>query len=163
MPDEPVPIRRAAIGCLVIAAVGLGLAGLVRPLIFSVAPPRDDSVVIVATSAELADGPILREQILARSYGWLGERDAGDGRTQLFLVVAESAFGGAAVVNAASPVADDACRVEIGADRLRDCEGNAWTFEGLPIDSADPPLQRFPAELSAGSVVADLTRLAATP
>ena len=31
MPDEPVPVRRAAVGCLVIALVGLGLAALVRP------------------------------------------------------------------------------------------------------------------------------------
>lgn len=160
MPDEPVPFRRAAIGCLALALIGLGFAALVRPTIFFLAPPRDDSVVVVATTSELSDGPILREQILARSYGWLGERDAGDGRVQVFLVVTSSSFAAATVVNAASPVADDACRVEIGPDRLIDCEGHAWTFAGLPIDPADPPLQRFPAEVDAGSVIADLTRTA---
>ena len=44
-----------------IALLGFGLAALVRPLIFSVAPPRDDSVVIVAQAPEIVDGPILRE------------------------------------------------------------------------------------------------------
>ena len=52
-------------------------AALVRPLIFSVAPPRDDSVVIVAQAPEIVDGPILRDVVLSRSYGWDGEVDAG--------------------------------------------------------------------------------------
>jgi hypothetical protein len=60
-------------------------------------------------------------------------------------------------VAAASSVAED-CPIEIGADRLVDCEGRAWTYAGLPIDSADPPLQRFPVEVDAGTVLVDFTR-----
>lgn len=157
MHDEPVPVRRAVVGCLVIALVGLGIAALVRPAIFSLAPPRDDARTIVATLAQVSGGPIEREQLLVRSYGHDGERDAGDGRSQLRIIVLESSFGGVTVLNAASPERTD-CPVEIGADRLLDCEGRAWTFEGLPVDAADAPLQRFPAEVEEGSIVVDFTR-----
>jgi hypothetical protein len=157
MPDDPVPVRRAVIGCLVIAIVGFGLAALVRPLIFSVAPARDDAVVVVAQAPEIVDGPIRRDVLLARSYGWDGEVDAGDGRVTLPVVVSPLAGGTATAVAAASPVGDD-CAVEIAADRLRDCEGRTWTFAGLPIDAADPPLQRFPVEVDAGAVIVDFTR-----
>jgi hypothetical protein len=154
--DEPVPLRRAAIGCLLLAILGFGAAALVRPAIYLLAPPRDDARVIVGTLTELGSGPLERDQLLARSYGHDGEIDAGDGRVQIRLVIAPSGFGAATVVNAASPVGED-CPVEIGADRLLDCEGRAWTFQGLPIDSADPPLQRFAAEIEDGAIVADLT------
>lgn len=157
MSEEPVPVGRAAVGCLLIALVGLGFAALIRPAIFSVAPPRDDTVVIVGTLAEAQTGPILREHLLARSYGHDGEVDAGDGRVQLAVVVAPATFGGVSVVNAASPVAED-CPVVIEGDRLADCDGRTWTFEGLPIDSADPPLQRFPATVTDGAIVVDFTR-----
>jgi hypothetical protein len=157
--DEPVPVARAAVGCLFLALVGFGIALLVRPLIFTVAPPRGDTAVVVATAAEVRASPVSRDVILSRSYGWDGERDAGDGRVQLRLIVASTRFEGVAVLNGSSPVASG-CAVEIGADRLVDCEGRAWTFEGAPIDSADPRLQRFPAENEGGNVVADLTRTA---
>ncbi len=155
--DEPVPIRRAAIGCLVIALLGLGAAALVRPAIYLLAPPRDDARVIVATLTELDAGPIARDQVLARSYGHDGERDAGEGRVQIRLIIAPGSFGAATVVNAASPLDED-CRVEIGADRLFDCEQRAWTYQGLPIDSADPPLERFAVQIESGAIVADLTK-----
>jgi hypothetical protein len=157
MSDEPVPVGRAALGCLLIALVGLGFAALIRPAIFSVAPPRDDTVVIVGTLAEAQSGPFRREQLLARSYGHDGEVDAGDGRVQLAVVVAPATFGGVSVVSAASPVAED-CPIVIDGDRLADCDGRTWTFEGLPIDSADPPLQRFPATVTDGAIVVDFTR-----
>ena len=157
MPDEPVPVRRAVVGCLVIALLGFGLAALVRPLIFSVAPPRDDSVVIVAQAPEIVDGPILRDVILSRSYGWDGEVDAGDGRVRLPIVLSALTAGTATAVAGTSPVAED-CAIEIGADRLVDCDGRAWTYAGLPIDATDPPLQRFPVEVDAGSVFVDFTR-----
>jgi hypothetical protein len=157
MPDEPVPVRRAVVGCLLLAIVGLGLAALVRPLIFSVAPARDDSVVIVAQAAELNDGPIRRDVLLGASYGWDGEIDAGDGNAQMALILAPALGGGAVASAGASPVADD-CPVEIGADRLRDCDGRAWTFEGLPIDPGLPPLQRFPVVVDDGAVIVDMTR-----
>jgi hypothetical protein len=159
MSEEPVPIGRAAVGCLAIALVGFGFALLVRPAIFSVAPPRDDSVVIVGTLADAQAGPMRMDLLLARSYGHDGEVDAGDGRVQVAVIVAPSPFGGISVVNAASPVVDD-CPVEIAEDRLADCDGRTWTFDGSPIDSADPPLQRFEAEVRDGAVVVDFTRTA---
>lgn len=158
--DDPPPIRRAAIGCLVLAIVGFGFAALIRPLIFSVAPPRDDSVVIVGTLADAAAGPIRRVQLLSRSYGYDGELDAGDGRVEVAIIASATDFGGVTVVNAASPERDD-CPVDLGADRLVDCAGRTWTYEGLPIDPADPPLQRFPTTIQDGAIVVDFTRLAA--
>ena len=157
MSEEPVPIGRAAVGCLLIALVGLGVAALIRPAIFSVAPPRDDTVVIVGTLSEVQAGPFRRDQLLARAYGHDGEVEAGDGRVQVGVVVAPSTFGGVSVVNAASPVADD-CPVVIDGDRLADCDGRTWTFEGLPIDPDDPPLQRFEASVVDGAIVVDFTR-----
>lgn len=155
--EEPVPVRRAVLGCLVLALVGLAVAGLVRPLIFTVAPPRDDTRVIVGTLTELNEGPIERDQLLSRSYGYHGEIDAGDGRAQIRLIVTAPAFGAPTVLNAASPLQDD-CRIGLGADRLVDCADRQWTLEGLPIDSAHPPLERFPSQVEEGAIVADLTR-----
>ena len=156
--NEPVPVRRAAVGCLLIALAALAVALLVRPAIFTFSTPRDDGAVIVATAGEVQAGPLLREVILTRSYGWAGEREAGDDRVQLSVIVAPSRFGGVAVVAAAS---SGDCAVEIGADRLTDCDGRSWTFEGLPLDSSDPPLDRFRVEVDAGSVTVDFTRLEA--
>ncbi len=156
MPDDPPPFRRAAIGCLVIALLGLGAAALVRPLIFSVAPPRDDSVVVIGTLAEVAAGPVRQDLVLSRSYGHDGERDAGDGRVQIAIIASANTAAGVTVVNAASPGRDD-CPIEIAGDRLADCEGRTWTYQGLPIDSADPPLQRFGAEVQDGAIIVDFT------
>ena len=155
--DEPVPVRRAVVGCLLLVLLGVGAVLLVRPAIFTLAPPRDDAAVIVATVAQMGARPIARDVVLSRSYGHDGELDAGDGRVQLTLIVAPSAFGGTTVLNAASPVADD-CPVEIAVGRLVDCDGRAWTVDGTPLDPDDPPLQRFPVEVAEGSVIADLTR-----
>lgn len=155
--DEPVPVRRYVVGCLLVAVIGLALALLIRPLIFSLAPARDDSGVTVAGLSEVSSAPIRRDVLLTRSYGLDGELDAEDGRVQVGLIIGPSRSGGTVVVNAASPVDED-CAVEIGADRLIDCDGRAWTFDGLPLDSAHPPLQRFEVEVTDGSVVVDLTR-----
>lgn len=157
--DEPVPIRRAAIGCMLLAILGLGAAALVRPAIYLLAPPRDDARVIVGTLTELGTSPAERDQVLSRSYGHDGEADAGDGRVQVRLIIAPAGFGAVSVVNAASPVAAD-CPVEIGADRLMDCDGRTWTYQGLPIDSADPPLERFAVQIENGAIVVDLTETA---
>lgn len=155
--DEPVPIRRAAVGCLLIVVAVVAVALIVRPAIFSVAPPRDDSVVTVATATEVAAGPILRDVILSRSQGWSGERDAGDGRVQVAVILAPVSTGSMSAVNAATPGRDD-CSVEIATDRLVDCDGRTWTYDGTPIDPADPPLERIALEVNSGSVVLDMTR-----
>lgn len=160
--DEPVPIRRAAIGCLAVALVAVAAALIVRPAIFSLAPPRDDSAVIVATSAEVGAGPIRRDVVLSRSHGWSGELDAGDGRVQLAVIVAPASFGGITALNAASPGRSE-CPVIIDADRLTDCGGRAWTFEGIPLEVADPPLELIGVEVVSGSVVLDLTQPLAAP
>jgi len=155
--DEPVPIRRAAIGCLVLALALAAIGLIVRPAIFSVAPPRDDSAVSVATAVEIASGPIRRDVILARSRGWSGEADAGDGRVQLSVIVVPSQISGVAAFNAASP-GREGCAVEIDGSRLADCDDRAWTLEGAPIDPSDAPLERIAAEVVSGSVVLDLTQ-----
>ena len=45
------------------------------------------------------------------------------------------------------------CPVEIGADRLTDCDGRAWTFDGIPIDparSAARAIRRAEVDLGLG-------------
>lgn len=156
--DDPVPVRRAVIGCLTIAVLVAGLLVLIRPALFTFAPPRDDGAVVVAAASELGVAPIRRNVVLSRSHGWAGEADAGDARVQIALLISPSALGGVAAVNAASPGAEG-CAVEVAGDRLEDCEGRTWTFDGVPIDEADPPLERFPVTDEGGTLVVDLTRL----
>lgn len=153
--DEPVPVRRAAVGCLLVAIAAIAVLLVVRPAIFSLAPPRDDGAVVVATQTEAAAGPIRRDVLLSRSRGWAGERDADDGRVQVTVIVSPTSVGGIAAVIAAAPDSEG-CDIEIGADRLTDCHGRAWTFDGVPLDSDDPPLQRVPVEVVSGSVTLDL-------
>jgi hypothetical protein len=155
--DEPVPIRRAAVGCLLIALAGLAVALIVRPAIFTFAPPRDDSAVVVAAAADVVGGPVKRDVLLTRSYGWPGEVDAGDGRVQLTLIVAPGSFAGVTAVSAASPLSDE-CPIEIAQVGLVDCEGRAWTLDGVPLESGLPPLGRFPVDVVGGSITVDLTR-----
>jgi hypothetical protein len=151
------PVARTLVGCLVVAVALVGLMLLVRPAIFSLAPPRDDSHVIVGTTTALAAGPRVVDVALARSYGLDGERPLGAGRVQVALVVASTLTGGFSVVNATSPISDD-CAIEIAEDRLSDCAGRSWTFDGSPIDPGLPPLQRFEVSVDDGSVGADLAR-----
>ena len=154
--NEPVPIRRAAVGCLLVGLTLAAIAIIVRLAIFSAAPPRDDTVVTVATAVEVAGGPIRRDLLLSRPRGWSGERDAGNGRVQVAVIVTSPTVGGTVAVNAASPGRSD-CPVEITADRLTDCDGRTWTFEGIPIDAADPPLERIAVDVTSGSVVLDMS------
>lgn len=154
--DDPVPVRRWVLGCLTVAVLVVGVLLLLRPALFTLTPPRGDAAVVVAAPTELGAEPIRREVVLRRSYGWTGEADAGDGRVQLTLLLTRSPSGAVAAVNAAS-AAGGGCPVESAADRLTDCDGRTWTFEGLPID-ADAPLERFPVTVDGGSVIVDLTR-----
>lgn len=154
--QDPLPVRRYIVaGVLTAAAVG-GLLLLVRPLIFSFAPPLDDSNYTVAAAAQAKNGPLRVEIVLNESHDLPGEvhRDERVGLTVVVSpVVGTDAF---AVVVAWSPTND--CAVTLGADRLVDCTGDAWTFDGIPIDPADPRLQAFPTNVRNGAVVADFTR-----
>lgn len=157
--DEPVPVRRALVGCLALAILGVVAVALVRPTIFLFAEPRDDSAVVLGDARIVADGPAARDVVLARPRGWSGEILTDDGHAQLRLLVASSRFGGVAVVAGGSPIRDD-CPLAIRADRYVDCDGHAWTHEGDPLDAGDPPLDRFAVTLEDGNVVVDLTRAA---
>jgi hypothetical protein len=151
-----VQVGRLAVGCLVAFGALLGVLLIIRPLIFSVAPPRDDSRVVVASVLEASDGPIRREIVLSGSRGIDGERPLEGGPVQVTVVVAPAGFSAFTAVVAASPIADD-CPITIEGERLVDCEGRDWNLDGTPIDPALPPLQRFAVTVRDGAVVADMT------
>ena len=155
--DDQVPVRGALIGCLALALCGILVVVLVRPAILWLADPRDDSSVVLGPTSITADGPIELGVVLSRSYGWPGEREVASGRFELRVIVSPSRTLGPTTVAAASPMRSD-CPVTIGADRLTDCDGHAWTFEGFPLDTADPPLDRVPTTIDEGQLVADFTR-----
>jgi hypothetical protein len=141
----------------------LGIAGflllalvllLVRPAIFSLASPRDDTQYPVIAAATITEPQVI-ELPLNDSHGLPGEVRVHEHVT-FTVVVSPLPGGGYAAVAAWSPTND--CQIGLGSDRLIDCAGNAWTYEGVPIDAADPPLQRFPLTTSDGMVVVDFTR-----
>jgi hypothetical protein len=149
-----VPVRRWVVsGVLTALAVG-GVLLLVRPFIFTFAEPLDDSNYTVAAAAQAKNGPLLVEIVLNESHDLPGEvhRDERVGLTVVVSAVGTEAY---AAVNAWSPTND--CALTLGADRLTDCAGDSWTFEGVPIDPADPALLAFPTTVSNGAVIADFT------
>ncbi|HET7636845.1 MAG TPA: hypothetical protein VFK93_04125 [Candidatus Limnocylindria bacterium] len=148
-------VARYVIGAILAFVVLVGGMLLVRPLIFSVAPPRDDTSYAVATQAELTRGPQIEELPLNRSHSLRGEHEVRG--VVVIRVIASLQPGGMTpmVVNGWSPSSD--CAVTLAGDRLRDCNGDTWTFAGDPI-SGERPLQRFPARLEQGAVMADFTR-----
>jgi len=153
--QDPFPLRRYIVaGLLTAGAVG-GLLLLVRPFIFSFAGPLNDANYTVASAAVITTGPKLVEVVLNEAHDWPGEvhRDERVGLTVVVSVVGSDVF---AVVDAWSPTND--CAIKLGADRLVDCAGDTWTFDGVPIDPADPSLLAFPTTLNSGAVVADFTR-----
>jgi hypothetical protein len=152
---DPLPVRRSVVaGLLAAAAVG-GLLLLVRPFIFSFAPPLTDANYSVASAATIRNGPALVEIVLNESHDLPGEvhRDEAVGLTVVVSAVGTDAF---AVVDAWSPTND--CALTLAADRVVVCAGDTWTFDGVPIDPADPPLLAFPTTVNNGAVVADFTR-----
>ena len=158
--QPPLPVRRYLVAGLIAAAAISGLLLLVRPILFSFAPPLDDSNYNVAAAAEAAKGPLLVEIVLNESHDLPGEvhRDNRVGLTVVVSTVGTDAF---AVVDAWSPTND--CAITLGADRLVDCAGDAWTYDGVPIDAADLGLTGFPTTTRNGAVVVDFTRPSAVP
>lgn len=152
---EPVSFGRYAVAGLLAAVILGGLLLLARPLLFSLAEPLDDTNYTVIAASQVGDEPIMRRLLLNESHGLLGEIVDGE-RTELGVVVAPMTIGGYSVVNAWSPTNN--CALEIGGDRLRDCAGDAWTFDGVPLDPADPILEAFPATVANGAVTVDFTR-----
>ena len=162
-PDAGPPLGRW-VGGGILALIGLlAVLLLVRPAIYSVAAPRGDSNLGVASVSELGGGPILRSVLLAGSHGLLGEARQPNG-VALTLVIAQLPGSQVAVLNARSPV--DPCPLSItpGGKELTDCGGRRWGLDGLPLGGGtEPPLQRFAASVSQGAVIADLTRPVSGP
>lgn len=157
---DPLPVRRGVVAG-VLAAVALGgLLLLVRPLIFSFAPPLTDSNYTVASAASIRNGPALVEIVLNETHDLPGEahRNEAVGLTVVVSQVGTDAF---AVVDAWSPTND--CALSMRADRVVDCEEDTWTFDGVPIDPADPALLAFPTTVRNGAVVVDFTRSISPP
>ncbi|MGZ6255946.1 MAG: hypothetical protein ACXWMB_02895 [Candidatus Limnocylindria bacterium] len=157
---DPFPVRRYVVaGLLAAAAVG-GLLLLVRPFIFSFAGPLTDANYTVASSASIRNAPAMVEVVLTAAHGWPGEVRRTDELVSLTVVVSTVGPDAFAVVDAWSPTND--CALTLRADRLTDCAGDSWTFDGVPLDPADPPLVAFPTTVNSGAVVADFTRTTAS-
>jgi hypothetical protein len=157
---DPLPVRRGVVaGVLAAAAIG-GLLLLVRPFLFSFAPPLGDENYTVASAAAIRNGPALVEIVLNESHDLPGEvhRNQAVGLTVVVSAVGTDAF---VVVDAWSPTND--CAVTLAADRVVDCAGDTWTFDGVPIDPADPALLAFPTTVRSGAVVVDFTRPISPP
>ena len=150
----PFPLRRYAVAGLLAAALLGGLLLLVRLFIFSLAPPLGDSNRTVAAAAAVTTRPVVVEIVLNESHGIAGEVHRG-GRVGLTVVVSAIGPEAFAVVDAWSPTHH--CAVRLAGDRLVDCAGDAWTFDGVPLDPAGPSLQAFPVSVRNGAVVADFT------
>ena len=156
----PAPLRRYLLAGLLAAAALGGMLLLVRPLLFSFAPPIDDTNFNLVGALQARNAPMLIEILLNEAHGLPGEvhRDERVGLTVVVSSVGTDAF---AVVDAWSPTND--CAITLGADRLVDCAGDTWTFDGVPIDPADPGLLAFPTTVSNGAVVVDFTRPISVP
>jgi hypothetical protein len=151
-----VPVGRTLAGCAVLGLLVVGAALLVRPLIFSLAPPRgDDAVPVIGAGAVIQ--PTAVPVALVESHGLHGEVRAPDGHVEVTVIVAPAVGGAFSVVNAASPVEPE-CPVEVVADRLVDCGGRAWMPDGVPLTNGMPPLQRFAMVVEGGVIVVDMTR-----
>ena len=133
----------------------MGILLVVRPLIFSFGSPRDDTHYPVVSAAVADAGPRIVELPLNDPHDLPGEVHVG-AQVRFTLVVSPLPGGGYAAVAAWSPA--HACRITLGPDRLVDCQGGAWTYQGAPLNPANPPLKRFPLTTTDGMVVVDLTR-----
>jgi hypothetical protein len=153
---DDVPVRRYVAVALLGVGVLLVVTLLVRPFIFNLAGPlREDRNYPLLSASDANRGPQSREIVLNDSHGLPGEVVRDDRVGYTVVVAPLPGRDGYSVVGAWSPTND--CALEIAEDRLRDCQGDAWTFEGFPISADDPPLTAFPAIVSNGAVVIDFT------
>lgn len=152
---DPVPVRRYALLSLLAIGLLVAVTLLVRPFIFSLADPRGDANYPLLAASDADQGPRLIEIVLNDRHDLPGEV-VRDERVGYSVVVAPlPGREGYSVVGAWSPAND--CAVAIDRDRLRDCDGHAWTFEGFAIDPADASLTAFPTTVRNGAVLADFT------
>jgi hypothetical protein len=152
---EPVPVGRYALVALLAIAVLLGITLLVRPLIFSLADPRDDARYPLLSVSAADEGPRLVEIVLNDRHGLPGEQVEDELVGYTVVVAPLPGRGGYSVVGAWSPSGD--CPLEISGDRLRDCNDETWTFDGVPLDPDGPSLIAFPVTVRNGAVIADFT------
>lgn len=152
---EPVPVGRYALLALLAVLLLLGITLLVRPLIFSLADPRDDARYPLLSIADADRGPQSLEVVLNDRHGLPGEVVQDELVGYTVVVAPLPGRGGYSVVGAWSPTGD--CALEISGDRLRDCDGATWTFEGIPFDPDEQSLVAFPAMVRNGAVIADFT------
>jgi hypothetical protein len=142
---------------VVVAVLGIAallvVTLLVRPFIFTLAGPRDDRNYPLLSASEADKGPRSLEIVLNDPHDLPGEvvRDERVGYT--VVVAPLPGRDGYSVVGAWSPA--NRCTLEIAQDRLRDCQGKAWTFEGFPIEADDPLLTAFPVTVRGGVVLVD--------
>ena len=151
----PVPVVRYVLVALAGVAVLLVIMLLVRPFIFTFSSARDDANYPLVSASEVDNGPQRIEIVLNDSHDLLGEQVAEDRVGLAVVAAAVPGREGYSVVDAWSPVND--CEVSLGADRLVDCDGLTWTYQGFPIDASVPPLQVFPTEVRQGAIVVDFT------
>ena len=152
---EPVPIGRYAILAGLAVLLLLGITLLVRPLIFSLAEARDDARYPLLSIADADRGPQLKEIVLNDRHGFPGEVVDGERVGYTVVIAPLPGRNGYSVVGAWSPSGD--CPLEISGDRLRDCDGATWTFEGFPFEASGPSLVAFPVAVRNGAVIADFT------
>jgi hypothetical protein len=153
--DSDVPVRRYLIVALLAVGVLLVITLLVRPFIFSLAGPRDDRNFPVVSVSQADEGPQLIEILLNDPHGLPGEI-VRDDRVGYSVVVAPlPGEAGYSVVGAWSPTGE--CPLQVDQDRLRDCRGDTWTFEGFAFDAGNPSLTAFPVSVRNGAVLADFT------
>jgi hypothetical protein len=154
--DPDVPVRRYAVVALLAILALLAVTLLVRPLIFSFAGARDDANFPLLSVGEADKGPRLLEIRLSDPHGLPGEVVRG-GQVGYSVVIAPlPGRDGYSVVGAWSPA--NGCALAIDGDRLRDCRGAAWTFDGFPFRATDPGLSSFPVTVREGAVIADFTK-----
>jgi hypothetical protein len=152
---DDVPVRRYVVVAL-LGIVGLLLVTLlVRPFIFSLAGPRDDRNYPLLSASDADRGPRSLEIVLNDPHDLPGEVVRDDRVGYTVVVAPLPGRDGYSVVGAWSPV--NGCALVIAQDRLRDCQGDAWTFEGFPIAAGDPSLTAFPVAVRNGAVLVDFT------
>jgi hypothetical protein len=154
--DPDVPVRRYVILALLAVAGLLAITLLVRPLIFSLAGPRDDANYPLLSVGEADKGPTLQEIRLNDPHDLPGETVQGDEVGYSVVIAPLPGRDAYSVVGAWSPMND--CALAIAGDRLRDCRGETWTFEGFPFKTGDPRLTAFPVTVRNGAVLANFTK-----